>query len=752
MPPLKRPIFVGATGSPQHPSYIPQGTIPQVILDQAVEMDASAGAKLLSSVTRREHTKRAMAAREALNISDSAWAVLSIDGGGARGLIPLTLLCRLEEQIGPCLHEVFDIITGTSTGAIIASLIAAGKSAQWIREFYKEKLPQIFQLARNGPPPEAYHESYTLDLSESEDQAFAIAKERQTWEAIEEFIQKAKQWSQQSGFGSPPPADGGTDSALRWAIHQETRNNGIELSKHLAHNLIKSIKADRHLRLISGSPVYQQAYLHDQLTAFFKEEKCETLGDLSRKNGCIVVLTAVDTQTGANVYMSATGQEHMFRGTCEDSSSASCVQASASAPLYFDAFKGDIADGGTLANNMPLLGALMHLERQSLLVLQFPSVPMYPGFGAGSTPIPTFGASPSTPSKLSKAGEVSAADIFNPNADQGPLVFQVFDRDATTIFSFGCGTGVVKPLTASPVDISAGQTVYGDANHPYGELGEAFSLANQIEAELPDLIKLAVATQIAGGLLGPVALLVGDLFLVSSAESDLAPIKDFATNVASAYANHRRFGLAAAVDAMTFLSDGLSRSAWTVQEQVFRSGLYKGDFRRFQISLDHDMIGDALFKYNKNYPYGIAEYLAGEPRYSIPWKVVLKGETLAEGKYDPFTFLYDLNVFTDTEGTSVGLEPLGGLGLRWLVCIAEEFADAVQDYFKSVKQPFLSRDLVDENGRDVFVSPAAADLVLPERWEKLKADLAPPRQRPTSPSDTSPWEPDTRHDPHHPIP
>ena len=46
--------------------------------------------------------------------------VLSMDGGGIRGIIAAAILEALRAQIGRELHEVFDLISGTSTGGIIA--------------------------------------------------------------------------------------------------------------------------------------------------------------------------------------------------------------------------------------------------------------------------------------------------------------------------------------------------------------------------------------------------------------------------------------------------------------------------------------------------------------------------------------------------------------------------------------------------------------------------------------------------------
>lgn len=46
--------------------------------------------------------------------------ILSIDGGGIRGIIPLTILSHLEEDTKKPIAQLFDVITGTSTGGIIA--------------------------------------------------------------------------------------------------------------------------------------------------------------------------------------------------------------------------------------------------------------------------------------------------------------------------------------------------------------------------------------------------------------------------------------------------------------------------------------------------------------------------------------------------------------------------------------------------------------------------------------------------------
>ncbi|HUZ03490.1 MAG TPA: patatin-like phospholipase family protein, partial [Thermomicrobiaceae bacterium] len=51
------------------------------------------------------------------------FCILSIDGGGIRGLIPAMVLSRIEEDTGTPIWKLFDLIAGTSTGGILAAAL-----------------------------------------------------------------------------------------------------------------------------------------------------------------------------------------------------------------------------------------------------------------------------------------------------------------------------------------------------------------------------------------------------------------------------------------------------------------------------------------------------------------------------------------------------------------------------------------------------------------------------------------------------
>jgi uncharacterized protein len=71
--------------------------------------------------------------------------ILSLDGGGAKGFYTLGVLREIEGMIKCPLQEKFDLIFGTSTGAIIAALLALGKSVGEISKLYEKHVPTVMR-------------------------------------------------------------------------------------------------------------------------------------------------------------------------------------------------------------------------------------------------------------------------------------------------------------------------------------------------------------------------------------------------------------------------------------------------------------------------------------------------------------------------------------------------------------------------------------------------------------------------------
>lgn len=80
---------------------------------------------------------------------DGLCRILSLDGGGAKGFYTLGVLKEIEAMLDCPLHERFDLIFGTSTGAIIAALLGLGHTVDEIHALYKAHVPTV--MAKKSP-------------------------------------------------------------------------------------------------------------------------------------------------------------------------------------------------------------------------------------------------------------------------------------------------------------------------------------------------------------------------------------------------------------------------------------------------------------------------------------------------------------------------------------------------------------------------------------------------------------------------
>jgi len=93
--------------------------------------------------------------------------VLSIDGGGIRGIIPAIILGEMQKRLGRDLSSIFDLIAGTSTGGIIAVGIGTACSngkpyaPQKLLDLYVQNGPQIFQKSFLTPVAQLFGPKYS---------------------------------------------------------------------------------------------------------------------------------------------------------------------------------------------------------------------------------------------------------------------------------------------------------------------------------------------------------------------------------------------------------------------------------------------------------------------------------------------------------------------------------------------------------------------------------------------------------------
>src|SRR6478736_8862925 len=77
---------------------------------------------------------------------DRRFRILSIDGGGIRGIFPAAILAGLERAHtgGNSIASYFDLVAGTSTGGIIALGLGAGLSSAQLLDLYVQRGGEVF--------------------------------------------------------------------------------------------------------------------------------------------------------------------------------------------------------------------------------------------------------------------------------------------------------------------------------------------------------------------------------------------------------------------------------------------------------------------------------------------------------------------------------------------------------------------------------------------------------------------------------
>ena len=82
-------------------------------------------------------------------MSNSRFQILSLDGGGIKGLFAAAALAALEDDLQVEITNHFDLIVGTSTGGIIALALGLGMRPREIVQFYTQHGQGIFRNRLN---------------------------------------------------------------------------------------------------------------------------------------------------------------------------------------------------------------------------------------------------------------------------------------------------------------------------------------------------------------------------------------------------------------------------------------------------------------------------------------------------------------------------------------------------------------------------------------------------------------------------
>ena len=141
-PPASSPLAAAAKTNTREAA--PADT-PETYVDPEVKRAAT---RALAILGENELVRRATGRRQ---VSSRGVRILCMDGGGIRGMSTIRMLRRLEQGTGKRVHELFDLICGTSTGGILAMAVGVhNHSLDRCDEIYRDLGAQIFSKPRTG--------------------------------------------------------------------------------------------------------------------------------------------------------------------------------------------------------------------------------------------------------------------------------------------------------------------------------------------------------------------------------------------------------------------------------------------------------------------------------------------------------------------------------------------------------------------------------------------------------------------------
>lgn len=122
-------------------------------------MDAPVWQGLWKDIMQQPQSRRSQGTifhrRQQLEWAADEFRLLSIDGGGIKGILPAAILAECERRFlkGGSAASYFDMIAGTSTGGIVALGLAAGMRAEEVLQIYLRNGAAIFPVPWTPPVP-----------------------------------------------------------------------------------------------------------------------------------------------------------------------------------------------------------------------------------------------------------------------------------------------------------------------------------------------------------------------------------------------------------------------------------------------------------------------------------------------------------------------------------------------------------------------------------------------------------------------
>lgn len=301
---------------------------------------SKAAARALAILGENENLRRAIRGRQ---VPKQGLRILSMDGGGMKGLATVQLLKEIEKRTGKRIHELFDLICGTSTGGMLA--IALGVKLMTLdqcEEIYKN----LGKLVFSEPGPKD--------------------NEAATWrEKLDQLYKSSSQSFRVVVHGSKHSAEH-FERLLKEMCADE---DGDLLIESAVKNIPKVFVVSTLVNVIPAQPFIFRNYQYPVGTP-------EVPFAISESSG--ITMLASPT-TGAQVGY----KRSAFIGSCKHRI-WQAIRASSAAPYYLDDFSDDVfrwQDGAIVANN-PTVFAV----REAQLLWPDTKIDCLVSLGSGSVP------------------------------------------------------------------------------------------------------------------------------------------------------------------------------------------------------------------------------------------------------------------------------------------------------------------------------------------------------------------------------
>ncbi|XP_038894620.1 phospholipase A I isoform X2 [Benincasa hispida] len=300
-----------------------------------------AAARALAILGENENLRRAMKGRQ---VAKQGLRILSMDGGGMKGLATVQILKEIEKGTGRRIHELFDLICGTSTGGMLAVALGIKQmTLDQCEEIYKN----LGKLVFAEPTPKD--------------------SEAASWrEKLDQLYKSSSQ-------------------SFRVVVH------GSKHSADQFERLLKEMCADEDGDLLIESAVKNppKVFVVSTLVSMVPAQPF-LFRNYQYPVGTPEVPLAISDSSGITVFGSplASAQDgykrSAFIGSCKHQV-WKAIRASSAAPYYLDDFSDDVnrwQDGAIVANN-PTIFAI----REAQLLWPDTRIDCLVSIGCGSTPM-----------------------------------------------------------------------------------------------------------------------------------------------------------------------------------------------------------------------------------------------------------------------------------------------------------------------------------------------------------------------------